>query len=183
MNKQMTDSTESAALTATTEQLSLREATDDELLNELHARRPHSGRVSLTVSEQHFSGPLPPPDSLAKYKEIDASIPDRIVTMAEVQQKENNAARSHVMDAQSKALTAQIRHDDKGQNFALVVSVLMIVCSTFLIAIDKEIYGSLLGGGTLCGLAYIFITGRKRAKQRAADRAQPPDREFPEARN
>jgi len=176
MNKQMTESTDSA-LTAAAEQRSLRNASDDELLNELRARRPHSGRVSLTVSEQHFSGPVPPPESLAKYKEIDASIPDRIVTMAEAQQKENNAARNKVIDAQSKSLAAQIRHDDKGQNFALVVSILMIVCSTFLIAIDKEIYGTLLGGSTLCGLAYIFITGRKHAKQRAADRAQSNGRD------
>lgn len=103
--------------------------------------------------------------------------------MAEVQQKENNAARNKVIDAQSEALAAQIKHDDKGQNFALVVSLLMIVCSTFLIAIGKEIYGSLLGGGTLCGLAYIFITGRKRAKQRAANGAQPPGHESTEAHN
>ena len=183
MNKQTTDSPDSGALTETAGRRPLQDASDDELLNELQARRPHSGRVSLTVSEQHFSGPVPPPDSLARYKEIDASIPDRIVAMAEVQQKENNAARNKVIDAQSEALAGQIKHGDKGQNYALIVSVLAIVCSTFLIAIDKEIYGSVFGGGMLCGLAYLFITGRKRAKQRAADRAQSPNREFPEARN
>lgn len=183
MNKQTTDSPDSAALTEAAERRPLQDASDDELLNELHARKSHSGRVSLTVSEQHFSGPVPPPDSLARYKEIDASIPDRIVTMAEVQQKENNAARNKVIDAQSEALAAQIRHDNKRQNRALIVAVLMIACSTLLIAIDKEIYGSVFGGGTLFGLAYLFITGRKRAKQRAADRAQSPDSEFPEARN
>jgi len=59
----------------------------------------------------------------------------------------------------------------------------MIVCSTFLIAIDKEIYGTLLGGGTLCALAYMFITGRKHARQRAANRSQSSDHEFPEARD
>jgi len=171
MNKKTADSPDSADLTEAAGRRPLRDASDEELLNELHARRSRSGQVSLTVSEQHFSGPVPPPNTLARYKEIDASIPDRIVTMAEVQQKENNAARNKVIDAQSEVLVGQIRHDDKGQNFALIVAVLMIICSTFLIAIDKEIYGSMLGGGTLCGLAYLFIAGRKRAKQRAADRA------------
>lgn len=35
-----------------------------------------------------FTGPIPDPDSLAKYKEISSDLPDRIVTMAEKEQEE-----------------------------------------------------------------------------------------------
>ncbi|MBL7003618.1 MAG: hypothetical protein ISR69_06300 [Gammaproteobacteria bacterium] len=51
-----------------------------------------------------------------------------------------------------------------------MVSFLIIAGALFLIDSGKEISGSILAGGTLTGLAYIFITGRKEEKQ-------PPDKE------
>jgi len=105
MNHRMSDST-ATDLATSAEQRALRNASDAELRDELRARSAPSGQVALTVSEQHFSGPLPPPDSLAKYKEIDARLPDRIVTMAEVQQTENNAAQQSDRRAKSVACRA-----------------------------------------------------------------------------
>lgn len=75
--------------------------------------------------------------------------------MAEEQQKA-------AIDLKRKALDARTKRDNKGQNFALAVSVLMIGCATFLIAAGNQISGTIPAGGTLVGLAYVFLTGRKR---------------------
>ncbi len=112
-------------------------------------------KVVQTVSEQSFSGPLPPPSMLDQYDSVQDGFADRIVSMAESEQ-------SHRQSLENKSVEAAIKTESRGQNYALAISLLIIAGSLYLIDSGKEISGSLLAGGTLTGLAYIFITGKKK---------------------
>lgn len=112
-------------------------------------------KVVQTVSEHAFSGPLPPPSMLNQYDSIQDGFADRIISMAESEQ-------SHRQSLENKSVEAAIKTESRGQNYALAISLLIITGALYLIDSGKEVSGSLLAGGTLTGLAYIFITGKKK---------------------
>ena len=94
---------------------------------------------------------------LAEYDSVNDGLADRIVAMAESQQK-------HRQLLENRSIEAAIKTESRGQHYALIVSLLIIAGALYLIDSGKEISGSILAGGTLTGLAYIFITGRKKEK-------------------
>lgn len=114
-------------------------------------------KVVKTVSQQSFSGPIPPPSMLGDYDSVHDGLADRLVAMAESQQK-------HRQHLEAEAVGAAIKTENRGQSYALIVSLLIIAGALYLIDSGKEVSGSILAGGTLTGLAYIFITGKKKEK-------------------
>lgn len=144
-----------------TRDINLQEVPEDLLVQEMERRMEEmSGgereQVIQTIThQQEFSGPLPPPPILQDYERIQPGFANRIVSMAEVQQ-------SHRHNLEKKSVDAAIGVEARGQHYALAVSILIILGSLFLIANGKEISGTILAGGTLTGLAYIFITGRNK---------------------
>jgi len=111
---------------------------------------------TAVVAQQTFSGPVPPPRLMAEYKTVAPDLPDRILTMAEEEQK-----HAHAMER--AALTATIANETRGQIFAFIVSLIIIIGAVYLIDTDKPVAGTILAGSTLISLAYLFITGRKKA--------------------
>jgi len=111
---------------------------------------------TAVVAQQTFSGPVPPPGLMAEYKTVDPDLPNRILTMAEQEQK-------HAHEMELSALTATVANETRGQIFAFVVSLIIIIGAVYLIGTGKQIAGTILAGSTLIGLAYLFITGRKKA--------------------
>ena len=123
-------------------------------------------KVVQAVSQQTFSGPIPPPSMLGEYDAVHDGLANRIVAMAETQQ-------IHRQSLENKSVEAAIKTESRGQHYALFVSLLIIAGALYLIDSGKEIAGSILAGGTLTGLAYIFITGRKKDKS-ASDKTEDP---------
>jgi len=116
-----------------------------------------SGEITEVIRTvaQEYSGPLPPPGMLKHYDTVQPGFSDRIVSMAE---KEQN----HRHNLENKGVSGAINKDSRGQHYALITSILLITSCVFLIYSGHEISGSILGGGSLTGLAYIFISGRKK---------------------
>ena len=141
---------------------------DEVLIGELAGRIQNeptsetSRIVRATQTQASFSGPIPPPAMLAEYDGVDKGLANRIVTMAEEQQ-----SHRHTLETQS--LLAAINSEKRGQHYALVVSLLIIAGSIWLISNGNELSGSILAGGTLTALAYIFITGRKKEEDSAPE--------------
>ena len=127
----------------------------EDLLTQIVADRAQQDEAqAVKVLYQQFSGPIPPPQILSGYEQVQAGFAERIVAMAEKEQ-------SHRQGLETQALTASISIQKRGQTFALLLSLLILSLSGFLIYEGKELAGSALAGATLTGLAYIFITGRK----------------------
>ncbi|MFK3872696.1 DUF2335 domain-containing protein [Pseudoalteromonas rhizosphaerae] len=110
--------------------------------------------VVRTVA-QEYSGPLPPPKMLEHYDSVQPGFANRIVAMAEKEQ-------SHRHNLENQGVSGAINKDSRGQHYALITSILLIASCAFLIYSGHEVSGSILGGGSLTGLAYIFISGRKK---------------------
>lgn len=130
-----------------------------EALAEKVVTRDPSGEITEVVRTvaQEYSGPLPPPRMLEHYDSVHPGFADRIVLMAE---KEQN----HRHNLENQGVSGAINKDSRGQHYALITSILLISACTFLIYSGHEVSGSILGGGSLTGLAYIFISGRKKEK-------------------
>ena len=149
-------------------QKALQQIPHDELiafLAEYIQNRPSEGSqqaaqtiVSQQVSQRTFSGPIPDPKTLSEYAAAGPDIADRIVKMAEAEQQ-------HQQEQGNKLLDAAIKTEKRGQHYALFISLTVIIGAAYLIGIDKEIYGSVLGGSTLLGLVYLFVTGKKENKE------------------
>lgn len=113
-------------------------------------------RVTSAFSRS-FSGPLPPPEILQRYDEIETGFANRIVTLAEKEQ-------SHRHDTEGTALASSIASEKRGQYLAFILCAMIVIGSIYLIADGAAISGLLLAGSTLTGLAYIFISGRNRSE-------------------
>lgn len=129
------------------------------LIDELQLPEDQAESVIQTIiHQQAFSGPLPPPSVLSGYEDVGEGFANRVIALAEKQQ-------AHRHQLEGKSVDAAIDAEKRGQHYALIVSVLIILGSLYLIATGKEVSGTILAGGTLTGLAYIFITGRKKSEK------------------
>lgn len=122
--------------------------------------------ITQAVSQKKFAEPIPPPSMLGEYDDIHRGLADRIVSMAETQQ-------NHRQLLEKQSVEAAIKTEGRGQHYAFVLSLLIIVGALYLIDSGKEVSGSILAGGTLTGLAYLFITGRKKEKQSPSEPKKP----------
>ncbi|WP_368227246.1 DUF2335 domain-containing protein [Aeromonas sp. R1-1] len=139
-------------------QLILREIPEPLLMQEVASRvekEPSENIPRMVRQVSAFQGPLPPPAMLAQYEDICPGFADRIVSLTERQQ-------GHRIDIESRSVTASIWNERLGQIFAFIICMFTLVSSVWLISKDFTWSGSLLAGGTMTGLAYIFITGRKQ---------------------
>ncbi len=125
----------------------------EEMIAEIVAEKIREERRTQAIYQQ-FSGPIPPPQILSGYDQVQAGFAERVVAMAEKEQ-----AHRHGLETQ--ALSSSISTQKRGQFFALLLSLLILSISGFLIYEGKELAGSAIAGASLTGLAYIFITGRK----------------------
>jgi uncharacterized membrane protein len=108
----------------------------------------------IFAARAQYSGPVPPPSMLREYDTVQPGFADRLISMAEKEQV-------HRQELQKTAMKGEIAKDKRGQDYALTISIMIILGSIGLIYTGHEISGSILAGSTLLGLAYIFITGRK----------------------
>lgn len=90
---------------------------------------------SMQALYQQFSGPIPPPQVLSGYDQIQAGFAERIVSMAEKEQ-------THRHGLELQALNSSISIQKRGQFFALLLSLLILTISGFLIHEGKELAGS-----------------------------------------
>ncbi|HLS29393.1 MAG TPA: DUF2335 domain-containing protein [Flavobacteriaceae bacterium] len=112
--------------------------------------------VSITYQEEHsHSGPLPSPEAIGKYNTIIPDGADRIMKMAEKQQK-------HRMTIESSIIKSQSKQSGLGQWFGLIIGIVGIGCGTFLAYSGATTVGGIIAGGTVVSLVSVFVIGRKR---------------------
>jgi uncharacterized membrane protein len=95
------------------------------------------------------TAPIPPPEELEGYKKIDPSFPERIIRMAEKEQK--------------------FRHHSYylGQFFAFIIALAALGSATYLGINGKEWLGGSIGLGALASIvgAYFYSQHQKSGKK------------------
>ncbi|HZL48592.1 MAG TPA: DUF2335 domain-containing protein [Solirubrobacteraceae bacterium] len=112
-------------------------------------------RLVRLLAQRSFSGPLPPPEMLARYNDALPDGADRIVKMAEDQSAHRRTIES------------------RGQIFGFTLALVAIVGGIALIADGKSAEGLVPLVSALAGLVGLFIYGEVRG--RATRPKEPPD--------
>ena len=110
-------------------------------------------REYLVREWEFFSGPLPPPDVFARYKEIDPQVAQVILDLTVKEQE-------HRHQEERKLTEADIRSHFRGQGFAALISILLIGSMTFLFATDHTWEAAGLGAGGFASVILAFLRNR-----------------------
>ncbi len=117
-------------------------------------------RVDAVITATHWSGPLPPPETLEAFKRASPTAVDEIIAMAKNEQQERFAQDRDVLSINRDNMTHEHADIRRGQYVAAglisFVAVLATVCAYF----HEWQVGCALAGFGAVGIAYAFI-GRK----------------------
>jgi uncharacterized membrane protein len=107
------------------------------------------------IVEQKFSGPIPHPDILAGYEKIVPGAAERIIQMAESEQKHRHCL-------ENTALQADISEAKRGQILAFSIGSVVVAIGAYTAINGAPLGGGLIGGVGVAGLVSAFILGRNK---------------------
>ena len=116
--------------------------------------------ISVTVSEtivQQFRGPIPPPEMMAGYHEIDPSIVDKIFDLTKKEQDSIIKLKNEDSSRQDFMLKSASRDNLLGAIFAFMVILIMILIGPYLITKGYELPGYMLSGTGILSVIKLFI--------------------------
>jgi uncharacterized membrane protein len=141
-----------------------RDRRDARQRSKAEARSPQSLAVKAVAVQETFSGPLPPPEVLAKYDEIVPGMAERLLTTFERQ-------ADHRMTLERKVIDGDIRRSWAGLILGFVFGMALLVGSVFMIASGLAVAGIALIVAELVAIAVALIyttESRRRERNRKA---------------
>ena len=120
----------------------------------------------MQAVSQSFSGPIPSPETLAKYNEIIPNAAERILAMAEKQQE-------HRQQLERRVIFANTRSQTYGLVAGFVIAMTAICGGIWLIAHGKDASGITAILGSLVALVGVFVYGRKKQHQDLKEKPKP----------
>jgi uncharacterized membrane protein len=120
--------------------------------------------VQIQASRTQFIGPLPPPEILLKYNDALPNAAERIVSMAESQQKHRQELEKQVIDSNCRA-------QQRGPIFGFIVCMSAIGGGVYLIHTGKDASGLASIITALASLAVVFIYGKTTQRQQLREQA------------
>lgn len=118
-------------------------------------------RQEITQS-MSFSGPIPPPNILKEYIDINPEFAQLIIQMSIDEQKYAHSRDNKIIDKSFESKT-------RGQNYALVIAIIAIIGGITCILFGFEISGSIVSGVGLTGLVSEFLGKSKKSDKKDSD--------------
>ena len=123
------------------------------------------------------SGPLPPPEDLAKYNMVLPDAAERIFRMAELQQ-------AHRMELEKQVVGSDVQRSKWGQVLAAGVTGMCLLTGYGFARLGHPVEGAGVITTNIIGLATVFIVGRAMQKKEREEKAkvqagQPSPKELP----
>lgn len=107
----------------------------------------------MIIRQESFAGPIPPPQVLQGYESILPGSADRILSMAESQQK-------HRIEIEDKAISGQVENAKRGQVFAFIVFILCVFVALVLAYLGMKTYAGIFLTITMVTVIGLFIGGK-----------------------
>jgi len=127
---------------------------------------PEEQRVTAVMSAVYrFSGPLPPPEELAKYEQILPGSANRIISMAEQQS-------SHRQELEKTVIGANARTQTWGLVSAFIIAMTAIGGGIWLSARGMSGAGLTSIITALAALVGVFVFGKSQQKKELAEKEQ-----------
>lgn len=129
-------------------------------------RLPAPAEARFSIRSVRIRAPLPPPELLRRYDEVVPGAADRILTLAEEEQRHQAALSRGVS-----------RYLLRGQLYGMLVCFAALGVVAFTAYLGHAVVAAILGGTTLTGVVTTFIVGRRHEASElrvAAAAANPP---------
>jgi len=130
----------------------------NDAIQEQPERRLEQREISVMVGHQEaWSGPLPPPEILARFDQAVPGSAGRIITMAESQQQ-------HRIEVERSVAVQETQIKRDGLNFAyrLAVIGLLGAVATALVTQNPYAVGIIVGGGLITLVTRFIPRGKKK---------------------
>ena len=118
------------------------------------------------ASIRHFSGPLPPPEVLAAYNQILPGAAERILKMAEEQERHRHQIEARVVRSNTFAQTA-------GVIFGFILALIAIAGGIWLAYFGKSGAGLTTIIAAVAGLVATFIYGKHEQRRELSRKSAP----------
>lgn len=120
--------------------------------------------TKAVLHHQRYQGPIPPPEVLAKFDEIEPGIANRIIGMAEKDAEHVRKVREKSLDNDAKKVEREARIVRKGQNFSFILTVVFLILSFVLIFAGIKITGSIFASIAVVVIALSLLQPFKNKK-------------------
>ena len=80
----------------------------------------------IAVSQESFSGPMPHPDILRGYKELIPDAPERILQMAEQEQKHRIDVEKQMLEQNNKNIVESAKANKRSQIIAFILAFILL---------------------------------------------------------
>jgi uncharacterized membrane protein len=130
----------------------------------------------VQISHESYTSPIPPPSVLAQYDEILPGCADRILKMAESQER-------HRHNMESSVVRSNIMNERLGLFAALTLALILTLGSIGLIAINRPVEGlSIVLGETIVLVGSFYYAQhrlRQERKERLKELSDQPNKDLP----
>ena len=123
--------------------------------------REEPSQISITA---HWSGPLPPPSTLAAYENALPGSAERILAMAEAEAEHSRALEREQVRSETSLTAAEIASERRGVWLGFVLAVFVIAISAYLMVSGFVGIGLGLISVGLISLVSLFIYGRNHPR-------------------
>ena len=114
--------------------------------------------LSRIVLQEQYSGPLAHPRILAGYERYLPGSTDRILSMAEEQQK-------HRVQMEDRGQQAAIERDKRAMNRGFVLALVMMLLSAFALYLGSDLAGFGFVATSVVSLAGVFLYSHQSTRQ------------------
>ncbi len=120
--------------------------------------------IAPRFQAEFFSGPIPPPNLLARYSEVVPNGAERILGMAERQS-------AHRESLESKNLSENHNAERRGSLYGFIIAMTTILGGLFLIYTGKSVSGLVTILAPLTGLVAVFFYSADKQKKERIEKA------------
>lgn len=117
-----------------------------------------SSTYGCTVQNiESMTGPIPSPRALKGYAELDSTLPDRIVKMAEKQLEHEISIDQRNVDTAQEAMRRGFASATRGQWMELFVILTLIACSVWMGLTGHEALSYVMIGSGIAAAGAVFV--------------------------
>lgn len=121
--------------------------------------------LSRIILQEQYSGPLAHPRIVAGYERYLPGSTDRILTMAEEQQR-------HRMKLEDRGQQAAIERDRRGMNGGFVLALVLMLLSAFALYLGSDLVGFGFVATSVASLAGVFLYSHRSTRQELNEKRQ-----------